>query len=321
MAGRTEFLSERTTPTMRALTQATPDLLSGMLATLCIRSTVWCFSELGAPWGFAVLPREGASFHLVTRGHATLDVPGLVDDAPLDEGHLVVLPHGHGHALRDDPASPVVLLEDLLAASPPVHGRLRVDGAGPRTDVLCGGFTLEGRTANPVLAALPPVLHVSTADVRMRETVALLTAELDESRPGAEAVIERLTDLLITQAVRSQLANGDVRGFDDPLIARAIRLLQEQPGHRWTVDELGRRVALSRSTLSQRFRAATGESPMRYLAMLRLTRAAEDLTRTGDSLYEIARRYGYESESSLSRAFRRALGVAPGRYRRRNGDV
>lgn len=118
------------------------------------------------------------------------------------------------------------------------------------------------------------------------------------------------------QAVRAALGGADATALRDPLVARAVGLLQREPEHHWTVAELGRRVALSRSALSERFRAATGESPMRYLARVRLTRAAEQLTSGDAPLSEIARRCGYESETSLSRAFRRTFGVPPGRYRR-----
>lgn len=107
--------------------------------------------------------------------------------------------------------------------------------------------------------------------------------------------------------MRSALADGDATTLCDPLVARAIRLLQEQPEQRWTISELGKRVALSRSALSDRFRAATGESPMRYLAGLCLTRTAEELTSSDAPLSEIARRCGYESETSLSRVFNRAF--------------
>lgn len=296
---------------MRVLSKPQEDVLSGVLGTLRVRSTVWCLSDFRAPWGFRVRGRDVASFHVVLEGGGELDVDGGA--WPLAPGDVVVLPHGHEHAVRDAPGSAVDLLDDLLAATPPVDGRLRRGGTGPRTQILCGGFELEGRSANPVLAVLPPVLrvHDGTAPV-----IELVRRELDAPSPGTNAIVERLTDVLIVQAVRGALTDGDATTLRDAVVARAIRHLQERPEHPWTVAELGRKVALSRSALSERFRAAAGESPMRYLARVRLTRAAQELTSGDASLAEIARRCGYESETSLSRAFRRAFGVPPGRYRR-----
>jgi AraC-like DNA-binding protein/mannose-6-phosphate isomerase-like protein (cupin superfamily) len=296
---------------VRVLSQPQEDVLSGVLATLRVRSTVWCVSDLRAPWGFRVLARDVAAFHVVLEGGGELEVDGAVERVV--EGDVVVLAHGHEHAVRDGPGSEVELLDDLLATTPPVDGRLRRNGPGPRTVILCGGFDFEGRSANPVLAALPPVLHVRDGTGAV---VRLVREELRRPSAGSNAVVERLTDVLIVQAVRSALADRDAAALRDPVVAAAIRLLQERPDRRWTVADLGRQVALSRTALSGRFRAATGESPMRYLARVRLTRAAEELTAGDAALAEIARRCGYESETSLSRAFRRAFGVPPGRYRR-----
>jgi transcriptional regulator GlxA family with amidase domain len=59
---------------------------------------------------------------------------------------------------------------------------------------------------------------------------------------------------------------------------------------------------------------------MRYLRRLRLARAAGYLRDTDLSLAEIARRTGYDSEVSLSKAFKRVYGDSPGRYRVREDE-
>jgi hypothetical protein len=233
------------------------DVVSEVLRAGRVRSTVWCLSDLAAPWAFAVAAREGATFHLVLRGSGLLDVDGDAPPIAVRAGDLAVLAHGHAHALRDAPATPVRPLDDLLAETPPLDGRLVRGGAGARVEILCGGFVLEGRSANPLLALLPPVLHVPAAEW-LEETTALLRRELPAFAPGADAVVTRLTDVLLTQAIRHFLrATEDVEALRDPFAAAAVRLLRERPEHPWTVSELAGRVALSRSALSQRFRAAT----------------------------------------------------------------
>jgi AraC family transcriptional regulator, alkane utilization regulator len=303
---------------MRKLSELpSPDALSEVLRAVRVRSTVWCLSDLAEPWGFGVATRDAASFHLVLDGSGVLDVDGVATDVEIAAGDLVVLPHGHGHALRDRPETPVRLLDDLLAETPALDGRLVRGHGGRRTEILCGGFVLEGRSATPLLALLPPFLHVRGPNGWLAGTVSLLRHELPAFAPGADAVVTRLTDVLLTQAIREVLAASEgAEALRDPLAATAVRLLHDRPDHPWTVDELAHAVALSRSALSERFKAATGESPRRYLTRIRLTRAAEELRTTDAPVYEIARRYGYGSDVSFSKAFRRAVGVSPGRYRR-----
>ncbi len=102
----------------------------------------------------------------------------------------------------------------------------------------------------------------------------------------------------------------------DPQVARALRLIREHPDEPWTVIRLAAAVSLSRSAFASRFHDATGEAPMRYLTNYRLSRAATYLRTTDAGLREIARLTGYESEVSLSKAFRRRHGCSPGDYRR-----
>lgn len=198
---------------------------------------------------------------------------------------------------------------------------LRHGGGGAAAEIICGAVSLEGRQANPLLAALPEVVHVPGSGGRLSQsvsgTLALLRAELASDAPGADAMAARLADLLLTQALRAYLAHRDgVSGLRDPLLAPAVRLVNEHPERAWTVDELAGHVGLSRSAFSERFRRMTGEAPIRYLSRVRLTRAAECLRSSDATLAEVAALCGYGSEFSLSKAFKRAFGLSPGRYRR-----
>ena len=103
----------------------------------------------------------------------------------------------------------------------------------------------------------------------------------------------------------------------DPRIAKAIRLVHADPGRRWAVEDLASEVAMSRSAFAERFRHLTGESPMRYVTRCRLARAASFLAQDRSTLFEVARRTGFNSKASFTRAFSRAFGMSPGAYRRR----
>jgi len=301
------------------------DGLSQLLLQLTVNSTVYCLSEMTAPWGFQVAARSGPAFHLLTAGSALLEVEGHRDPVRLAAGDLVILPRGEGHLVRDSPQSAVTWLDSILAQTPPVNGHLSHGGGGDRTELLCGGFAVERLTARPLLEALPTVVHLRGSGGRAPEwlvsLIRMIAVEMASTGPGSEAVVTRLTDALLAQALRQCLAEAD-RAFggstavSDPQIARALRLIREHPEGHWTVPKMAAAVSLSRSAFAERFRAATGETPMQHLTRYRMARAAEYLRATRAGIREIARLTGYDSEVSVTKAFRRQYGTSPGAYRR-----
>ena len=308
---------------MRVLsTFAETDTLSDVLRSLRVRSTVFCLALMDAPWGFDVPARQVASFHLVLEGRGLLEVEG---ERPLDigAGDLVLLPHGDAHAVRDRLDTPATAIAGL-APETETSWEVHAGSGGARTELLCGGFVLE--SAHPLLSSLPSVVRIAGRAGRPVEwheaSVRLLRGEMPACPPGAEEVVTRVTDVLLAQAIRSYLlADRDgyhpVAALGDAQIGAAVRLIHAEPARPWTVSDLAKRVALSRSAFSARFRELTGESPMRYLTRFRLARAAELLRSADNSLAEIARACGYGSEASFSRAFHRWFGSTPGNYRRR----
>jgi AraC-like DNA-binding protein len=294
------------------------DGLSQLLLRVSVNTTIYCLSEMTAPWGFGVEARPMPAFHLVTAGQGWLTVDGQRRGRRLLAGDLVILPRGQAHQLRDSPTSRVLWLDDILTETPPVDGRLSHGGGGERTELVCGGFGIEQLTARPVLESLPDVVVLSGHEGRAPEwlsgLVRMISVEMAAGRPGAEAVVSRLTDALLAQALRNHLVG--TTPVTDPQVARALRLIHERADTSWSVSTLAEAVALSRSSFAARFRAATGESPIRYLTRYRLEKAASYLRTTDAGLRDIARRTGYDSEVSISKAFRRWYGMSPGAYRR-----
>jgi AraC-like DNA-binding protein len=312
---------------MDLLSPAASDAVTEILSAVRVRSSVYCLSELRAPWGFRVEGVNIAKFHLVLEGSCRLSVAGQ-DPLLLNAGDLVVLTGDAAHVMQDQPGSAVQQLDTLIADHPlDSRGRLRYGGAGPMTRLLCGGFTLDNPMA--LAACLPPVVHLDPAGMSawIEPVFALVRQEASEAAPGAPAVFAKLADVFLTQVLRTYLIGASQAGLlsrgwmPDLQVRRAAELLGQQSARPWTLQSLAREVGMSRSLLAARFRAATGDSPMRHLAKVRLGQAAGYLTTASLSIEAIAARTGYASSASLSKAFKREFGVSPGLYRRLKGDV
>jgi AraC-like DNA-binding protein len=309
---------------VRQLNAQPPDAVSDLLTGLQVHSTVYCLAELGAPWGFRVVGRDVAKFHLMLEGRGWLVLDGR-EPLPVSAGELVVLPHGAAHAMKDQPASRVEGLDRILLEHPLADGtRLAYGGVGPTTRMLCGGFGLR-QAAPHVAAVLPDVITVDAAADRIapwaRAIFDALRAEAAQSVPGANAIFAKIADVFLAQAVRAFLTGqpdpAAVRAetLADPQIADAVRLMHTQPERNWSVGQLAYRVGLSRSLFADRFRQLVGEPPMRHLTRTRLSQAAAHLATGTRTLHQIARMCGYDTDAALSKAFKREYEMTPGEYR------
>jgi AraC family transcriptional regulator, alkane utilization regulator len=301
------------------------DGLSELLLRLTVSSTVYCFF-MSAPWGFKVPARPLPAFHILTTGGGWLEIDGHKEPIRLSAGDLVILPRGQGHVVRDSPrTASLPPLDRILAGKPPADGGIALGGGGARAELMCGGFAIDPVAGKPLLAMLPDVIHLRGSEGLAPEwlvgLIGMIAAEMAASGPGSQAVITRLTDALLAQALRQTVVEVDksldkAMAFADPQVARALRLMRDHPDQPWTVPKIAAAVSLSRSAFAQRFRAAMGETPMQHLTRYRMARAAEYLRVSNAGIREIARLTGYDSEVSVSKAFRRRFGVSPGAYRK-----
>lgn len=198
-------------------------------------------------------------------------------------------------------------------------------GSGPLMRVTGGFFDTEPVRINPLLEALPAVIHLQGTDTAVQRwltpTLHFIDAEMDHGHQGAQTVLRRLADVLFIQAVRAYSEQQGVtaswlRGLSDRRIARALALLHGRFADPWTLDSLAREVGMSRTLLAVQFKSLVGESPMSYLTRWRITRAANFIRSERGSLAQVAESVGYMSDAVFAKAFRRVLGVPPGQYRR-----
>lgn len=199
---------------------------------------------------------------------------------------------------------------------------LRHGGGGAATSVICGAVRFEHPTARQLVAMLPPLLHVEAASVPhaqwLQATLSFMAAEARELRPGGEAVVTRLADILVIQAIRSWMAEdpaaraGWLGALRDRQIGRALALIHRDPARPWTLAMLAGEVAMSRSAFAARFTELVGQPAMQYVARWRMHVAQARLKDRREGLGELAGQLGYQSEAAFSRAFKRLMGVSPG---------
>jgi AraC-like DNA-binding protein len=307
------------------------DPLGEALHSLRMSGIFYSRSEFTAPWGLALPAMSGTlMFHVVTSGRCWLEVEG-VERRLLQPGRLALVPHGEGHHLVSEPGVPAIRLFDL----PHEHLSeryeiLRQGGGGAPTTLVCGVVRFDHPAAQHLVRLLPRLIDVEAWSSPHREwiesTLRLIAAEARALQPGGEAVITRLADILVIQAIRSWIEQdpaargGWLGALRDKQIGRAIALIHRDPARPWTVASLAREAAMSRSAFAARFAELAGEPPMRYVARWRMHVAHTWLNEDDATLDEIAGRLGYQSEAAFSRAFKRLIGIPPGAARR-NGNV
>jgi AraC-like DNA-binding protein len=326
------------------------DTLSDVLRAVRLRGAIFYYIDGNAPWVADVPPaREiipaimpGAEhmieFHCLVEGSCW---GGIAGEPPtrMSAGDVILFPQGDAHVVSSAPGmrAPTVDKSVYFSPRPPQlpnaltleacdGNTARLDGGGSEhATIVCGFLGLDARPFNPLLAALPRVIHVAGSKLGPDSWVAsFLRAAVDESnrkRSGGEAVLERMSEMLFVEVLRRHIDSlpaeetGWLAGTRDTSVGRALALLHERPEAPWTLESLAAEAAMSRSTLHERFVHFIGQPPMQYLTQWRMQVAARRLRDTPAKVIEIALAVGYESEAAFSRAFKREVGVSPGAWR------
>jgi AraC-like DNA-binding protein len=292
------------------------DPLADVIALLRPRAVFSKVISGAGAWGVRYSAFGQPSFCTLLEGRCLLAVQGQ-EPITLEAGDFVLMPATPGFTLSGfEPVEPVAIdaLQAAGAQGDLRHGR--PDGP-PDVRMLGGYFAFGSPDAALLVSLLPALLHVRGIE-RLSVLVRLVREESTEQRAGRELVLGRLVEVLLIEALRSTTGEGAppglLRGLADARLAAAMRLLHGEPARAWTVDELARQAALSRSAFFDRFSRAVGLRPMEYLLAWRMALAKDLLRRPGVALAEVAERVGYSSASSFSTAFSRHVGQAPGQY-------
>ena len=307
------------------------DVLTDILGSLQFQANFYFRTDLTSPWSVYIpLKRNVARFHIVTRGQGWIHVEGQPDYLPIANGDLVVVPYGAAHTILDDPVTPPRPLDEVLdEVSYKDVGPLIYGGGGPNTGLVCGEFQFED-AIHPLLADLPPLLHVAASNSPNRtwldSALGFIAHESMDGRAGSLAIINRLSEIIFIQVIRAFAEATDAQipflaALGDPQISKALGEIHSRPAADLTVESLGRLVGMSRSSFSNQFTDLVGMTPYQYITLVRMQQASRVLTETDEPIMAVSLGAGYKSEAAFSGAFKRFFGVRPGEYRKQNKKI
>lgn len=313
------------------------DAFSEILNGVKLKGALFFNAEFSAPWSFAS-PRSdllaphlvpGAEhliiYHFVIEGSAHAQVEGG-NPLSLNAGDIVIFPHGDPHRMA---SSTRAQLMEAAAILPLLRtrnlGLMRTGGGGEVSRFVCGYMACEPHLFRPILSGLPHMMKVNIrADGSGRwleNCIRHLVDEAGAGQPGSDAMLAKLSEALFVDTLRRYVATlpaeqtGWLAGTRDPVVGRSLAILHSRADQPWTIAQLAKEVGLSRSALVERFSRYLSEPPMAYLTRWRLQLAARSLMSTPRSVAQIAAEVGYESEAAFNRAFKRAFGAPPARFR------
>jgi len=309
------------------------DPLSDLLRVVRLEGAYFFAVEASEPWSVETMAAKELSprimpaaehlisYHILTEGRCYAGVLGE-EQVELLPGDVIVFPHGDAHVMSSGRG--VRIGPDVNSFAPARFPETVLLGdQGPRgASFVCGFLGCDRRPFNPLLAALPRRMHMRGMSNGWHASFARqLTEESQLGRAGADTVLNRMAELMFIEVLRRYLGDlppgqtGWLAGLRDEVVGRVLTLLHGRPGHPWTLPELAREAASSRSSVAKRFALLVGQPPMQYLAHWRMQVAANLLAQSGAKVATIGAEVGYDSEAAFSRAFKKATGLAPGAWR------
>jgi AraC-like DNA-binding protein len=268
--------------------------------------------EFHEPWSIGG-GRGLGSFYCVSRGGCRFEIEGVEAAGVLDPGDMLILLQNRQHILHDG------------SRKIPLEKKFDCDGAIAAA-MVCGRFHFDLQAAGPLLALLPPHIHLKGVDGQaapwLAETLRHIMLESDPERPGSRAIVDRLAQIIFIEAVRSCMNASSAKhsrlltSLMDPDIAPALEAMHTRPEFPWTVASLAEQVCMSRSIFASRFKEMLSKTPFQYLLECRMQKACILLAEDRHGIKKIATLSGYSTEAAFTNAFKRWCGKTPGAFRR-----
>lgn len=296
------------------------DPLAEVVALLQPRAPFSKTVVASAPWAVRRAVLEQPFYFALLEGSCRLTIGG--ESFVMQAGDFVLIPAARDFATSSLDREPPVDGEPVTTPITHMAGGVRIGDPHGEVDarMLVGHCDFGSHDAALLVPLLPRWVHVR-GEPRLAMLMKLVGDESRTARPAREMVMARLLEVLLIEAFRSASSTGTdaspglVRGLGDVRLAEALRRMHARPEAAWTMGQLAREAAMSRSAFFERFRRTVGLAPMDYLLTWRMA-LARRMLRQGEAIRQVAERVGYSSISTFGVAFARHVGMPPGRYAR-----
>jgi len=309
------------------------DALADILKTLRISANTYACNKFSSPWGMQIDKSDVGMFHVIISGSCWLTL-GKDKKIRLDSGDIVAFPTGGSHGISDMPESIRLpgeqVVTQLLNHQNPFSCSNKTDDN--ITSLMCGSFTHDTSLNHPFLRDLPCFIHVKAVETPelewLRMLMKVLACESTNQSPGSSVIVDRLTEVLFIQLLRTHIRNSAkvqrnktnicyLSALNDPQIGQALNLIHGENSAHLTVEKLGSSVAMSRTAFTEKFSKLIGMPPKTYLLNWRMQKAKTKLETSNAQMYDIAEYSGYSSEAAFSKAFKHFFDITPGKVRRK----
>jgi len=301
------------------------DPLGQALYQLRLNGSLYCQSDLYAPWGLEMPEMPGQMmFHIVMSGACWISA-GRQASIHLPAGSMALVPQGQGHSIFSSEGIECTHLFDVpITQISERYELMRHGGDGDQTQLLCGVISFDPVAGAKLIAQLPEIVALDSVSGQqsawLQSTIQLISGEAENVNLGGETIMAHLADIIVIHAIRhwvetsAAAQEGWLGALKDPKLGKALVAIHHQPAKSWTVDELAQTAGMSRSGFSARFTDIIGTSVKQYLTHWRMTLARAKLMTENMTLGDLAEELGYQSEAAFSRAYKRVMGESPVRH-------
>ena len=291
------------------------DVLSSVLRSLRFNASVFFHASYCGSWDVDTSGSGRCTFHLIASGNCFLHLPDNSDAIRLSAGDLIVFPRDAVHRISDN-ENPNISTDET-----------EVCDVEETTALICGYFDFDDPRRNPVINALPETVLVKSNDnqvePRLQTMIDLMKSETENTTPGSDVVVDKLSEILFIYALRSYIneqapESGILAALTDTHLSRALDAIHDKPAEEWTVEKLAAVAGISRAPFSKHFSELMNQPPMTYVGEWRMQLANIALKEGKKSMLEIAESVGYNSEVAFRKAFKKITGITPGEARKKS---
>lgn len=295
------------------------DVLTDILNLAGIEKSLLANRSIYKPWAIRFPCDLSIGFHVVTQGEMYVRAPKLKTPIHMKKGDILLAARGFNHEIATDlktAAQKTIEFSDQ---------HLSVAGKKPLVTFASGVYRLRDNPLHSLLQQIPNKILLRADEIPahdpLHSALGLLSAELAANELGSEAVTKNLLDILFHYILRNWMNSEQGKSqwqfaLKDSNMMKALRVIHDSPQTDWSVDSLADASGLSRAAFAKKFKEATGDTPARYVAKIRIQLATRIFRSSAPTVEEVAAAVGYQDAFVFSKVFKRIQGMSPRDYKR-----